>query len=197
MKKRLVLAGCVLLAGCGGPLKVSVYGKSGASFTAPDLCSALVECLNSNETSCFYDRSMQTMANGTTEEFRGDCASRYGTGARGNITTGKYGGIATMQINGNSHPSGQAIALACLVLAAALCATIFVYSRNDNDLKLLAITSAIGLVGTLSGIGGTLLVGVHSASGKDTVTGVPSGSTVQQADSTTITPPEAKLILKS
>ena len=54
--------------GCGGPYKVSVYGKSGAAFTAPSLCAALVQCLNSNETSCFYDRTMMQTASGSTEE---------------------------------------------------------------------------------------------------------------------------------
>ena len=41
--------------------------KIGAAFTAPSLCAALVQCLNSNETSCFYDKSLIQTATGTEE----------------------------------------------------------------------------------------------------------------------------------
>jgi len=44
-----------------------VYGRSGAVFTAPSLCAALVQCMNSNETSCFYDKTLVTTATGTEE----------------------------------------------------------------------------------------------------------------------------------
>ena len=37
---------------------VSVYDRSGAVFTAPSLCAALVACMNSKETSCFYERDV-------------------------------------------------------------------------------------------------------------------------------------------
>jgi hypothetical protein len=70
--RRKLLLGCVLLVtGCGGPYRVSVYGKSGAAFTAPSLCAALVQCLNSNETSCFYDRTIMTTPSGTTTDESG------------------------------------------------------------------------------------------------------------------------------
>ena len=67
MMKKILLGCSLLLAGCGGPYKVSVYGKTGAAFTAPSLCAALVQCLNSNETSCFYDKSLIQTATGTEE----------------------------------------------------------------------------------------------------------------------------------
>jgi len=59
----LMLAFC----GCGGPYMTHVYGRSGAVFTAPSLCAALVQCMNSNETSCFYDKTLVTTATGTEE----------------------------------------------------------------------------------------------------------------------------------
>lgn len=64
-----IIASCIILlmCGCGGVLTTSVYGKSGKAFTAPSLCAALVQCLNSNETSCFYDRNMMQTATGQTE----------------------------------------------------------------------------------------------------------------------------------
>jgi hypothetical protein len=66
--KAMFAFGClVLLVGCGGPYKISVYGKSGATFTAPALCAALVQCLNSKETSCFYDRNLMQTATGQQE----------------------------------------------------------------------------------------------------------------------------------
>jgi hypothetical protein len=37
------------------------------AFTAPSLCAALVQCLNSKETSCFYDRDLMQTATGTQE----------------------------------------------------------------------------------------------------------------------------------
>lgn len=55
------------VAGCGGPYHVAVYGRSGAAFTAPSLCGALVACLNSSETSCFYDRTLMQTATGQTQ----------------------------------------------------------------------------------------------------------------------------------
>lgn len=68
MRKKWLIGLLLLPVGCGGPYKVSVYGKSGTAFTAPSLCAALVQCLNSNETSCFYDKTMMQTASGSTEE---------------------------------------------------------------------------------------------------------------------------------
>lgn len=65
--KWLLFAGVLFVVGCGAPASVSVFGKSGAAFTAPSLCSALVQCLNSKETSCFYDKTLLTTATGTEE----------------------------------------------------------------------------------------------------------------------------------
>lgn len=61
------------IAGCGYHSTVSVYGKSGAVFTAPSLCGALVACINSPETSCFYDRNLIQTTSGTNDPgVRGD-----------------------------------------------------------------------------------------------------------------------------
>jgi hypothetical protein len=67
MNKIFLLGFVLLLAGCGGTYKVSVYGKTGTAFTAPSLCAALVQCLNSSEVSCFYDKTLLTTATGTEE----------------------------------------------------------------------------------------------------------------------------------
>ena len=66
MAKRLIFLGLLFMTACA-PYKVSVYGKSGAAFTAPTLCGALVACLNSKETSCFYDRMLLKDATGATQ----------------------------------------------------------------------------------------------------------------------------------
>jgi hypothetical protein len=59
-----------LAAGCAyHPSPVTVYGRSGTAYTAPTLCAAEVQCLNSKEESCFYDRTtMTTPQTGTQEE---------------------------------------------------------------------------------------------------------------------------------
>lgn len=67
MRTVFMMSFLALLTACGGPYHVSVYGRSGAAFTAPSLCAALVECLNSNEKSCFYDRNLMQTATGATE----------------------------------------------------------------------------------------------------------------------------------
>ena len=66
---RILLLGTLLLAGCAyHPTPAIVYGHSGTPFTAPDLCAALTKCLNSAETSCFYDHTLLVTATGQTEE---------------------------------------------------------------------------------------------------------------------------------
>jgi hypothetical protein len=66
--KRILIPGLGLaLTGCGGSYVAHVYGRSGTTFTAPSLCAALVQCLNSNEASCFYDKTFVTTATGTEE----------------------------------------------------------------------------------------------------------------------------------
>jgi hypothetical protein len=61
----LPILSCAIM-GCG-PYMTHVYGKSGTVFTAPTICAALVQCMNSNETSCFYDKTLLTTATGTEE----------------------------------------------------------------------------------------------------------------------------------
>jgi hypothetical protein len=66
--KRFLLCGLLAgLAGCGGPYMNHVYGATGATFTAPSICAALVQCLKSSETSCYYDKTLLTTATGTEE----------------------------------------------------------------------------------------------------------------------------------
>ena len=56
------------LTGCFGPPKpYSVYGSSGTAYTAPDTCAALTKCLLT-EKSCYYDRTLFRMADGSVQE---------------------------------------------------------------------------------------------------------------------------------
>lgn len=68
MKRLAILIPLLALAGCGSAYKVSVYGRSGAVFTAPSLCAALIECENSPESACYYDRTLYVDANGKLDE---------------------------------------------------------------------------------------------------------------------------------
>lgn len=61
--KRLILlfALCLPVVGCAyHAAPVTVYGRSGAQFTAPSLCAALTKCLNSTEPECYYDATTLT-----------------------------------------------------------------------------------------------------------------------------------------
>jgi hypothetical protein len=67
--KHLSLIALLVLTGCAyHPVPIVVHGHSGADYTAPDLCAALVKCLNSAETSCFYDQTILVPATGSAEE---------------------------------------------------------------------------------------------------------------------------------
>ncbi len=69
MKKLFVLIGLTALlplSACFGPIKVNVYGASGKAYTAPALCAALIACQNSNETACYYDRTLYRDLDGKT-----------------------------------------------------------------------------------------------------------------------------------
>ncbi|HEX4039061.1 MAG TPA: hypothetical protein VHX37_13455 [Acidobacteriaceae bacterium] len=66
--KRLLLAGLLFIAGCSyKPTPISVYGRSGAVYSAPDLCAALTKCMNSSETSCFYNTETIVGLDGRSE----------------------------------------------------------------------------------------------------------------------------------
>lgn len=59
------------LAGCfGKPLPASAYGISGTTYTAPDLCGALVKCKQA-ESACYIDVTTQVQSNGTVVETSG------------------------------------------------------------------------------------------------------------------------------
>lgn len=54
--KKLAFLIALLAAGCaGGPYRVTVYGKSGTPYMAPDLCAALIACQKAHEQSCSYN----------------------------------------------------------------------------------------------------------------------------------------------
>lgn len=63
MKTPLAFVVCMVIGGCAyhAPL-TTVYGRSGASFVAPDLCGALTKCLNSAEVECYYNAEIITNA---------------------------------------------------------------------------------------------------------------------------------------
>lgn len=66
MKGLLILL-VLPVAGCGyKPVPVSVYGKSGATYSAPTLCEALLKCQVS-EPSCYYNTTTVTDAQGNKE----------------------------------------------------------------------------------------------------------------------------------
>lgn len=68
MKKIIYSAIVCLLTGCAyHPTPISVYNKSGKQFTAPSLCAALVQCINSGE-ACYYDSTKVITAVGGVEE---------------------------------------------------------------------------------------------------------------------------------
>lgn len=68
MLKLVWLAPLLLLTACAyAPPKVTVYGGSGASFVAPDLCAAIVQCKKAAESACYYDTTIWTSATGDRE----------------------------------------------------------------------------------------------------------------------------------
>jgi hypothetical protein len=56
------------LAGCAFNPRVTVYGATGKPYIAPDLCAAVIQCKGANETSCYYNATLQTTTSGVTEE---------------------------------------------------------------------------------------------------------------------------------
>lgn len=86
--------------------------------------------------------------------------------------------------------TNQAVAVLAICLAVVITFGAFFLSRADHDLKLMSLQSVLTLGGTLTGIAGTLLVGVQAfrqLSGDDP-SKLPPGSVVQES-STVQTPP--------
>lgn len=85
--------------------------------------------------------------------------------------------------------TNQGVAVTCIVLAVAMTFGAFFLSRSDHDLKLMSLQSVLTLGGTLTGIAGTLLVGVQAY--KSLTSGdLPPGSTASESSVSTIkTPP--------
>lgn len=68
MLKLVMLMPVLLMTACAYvPPKVTVYGGSGATFIAPDLCAAIVQCKKSVESQCYYDTTIWTSASGDKE----------------------------------------------------------------------------------------------------------------------------------
>ena len=55
------------MAGCSyKPTPVAVYGRSGATYSAPTLCEALLKC-QSNEAACLYNSTTVVDMQGRSE----------------------------------------------------------------------------------------------------------------------------------
>jgi len=81
--------------------------------------------------------------------------------------------------------SGQWIALYGFTVAALLSWGVFILSRNDHDMKLLALGAVISTSSTLIGTASTILVGkTNPATGNHDLTSLPGGSIA--TDSTTV-----------
>lgn len=86
-----------------------------------------------------------------------------------------------MDNNQPSHITNQTIAIICILAAVGMCFGAFFLSRSDHDLKLMSLQSVLTLGGTLTGIAGTLLVGV-SAYKQLSAGDLPPGSSVKSAE---------------
>lgn len=72
----MLMLAAVGLAGCAyHPQPITVFGRSGAQFTAPTLCAALIQCQNSSETGCYYNSATvtTTTAAGAVESMTDVC----------------------------------------------------------------------------------------------------------------------------
>lgn len=89
-----------------------------------------------------------------------------------------------------SKITNQTVAIICILSAVAMCFGAFWLSRADHDLKLMSLQSVLTLGGTLTGIAGTLLVGVNAY--KQIATGdLPPGSSVNTSEQSSIKVPPA------
>lgn len=67
MVKRLSICLALLVTGCSyKPVPVTVYGRNGASYSAPSLCEALLKC-KAAESSCYYNSTTIQDPNGSKE----------------------------------------------------------------------------------------------------------------------------------
>lgn len=58
----------ILLTGCAyHPQPVVAFGASGAQFSAPSLCEAVLACAKSGETACYYNSSVLQTATGNVD----------------------------------------------------------------------------------------------------------------------------------
>lgn len=89
--------------------------------------------------------------------------------------------------------TNQGIAFFAIFCAVCMTFGAFWLSRQDHDLKLMALSAVLSTGGTLTGIAGTLLVG-STAYKKLTAEDLPAGSVVK--DTTTVqTPPVDPAVL--
>jgi hypothetical protein len=88
-------------------------------------------------------------------------------------------------------PSGQVIALVCIVVSSWMGFDVFLYSRNDHDMKLLALGAVIGQISALMATASTLLVGKvfdGSMSRLPNAADLPPGAKVSATDSVQSSP---------
>lgn len=67
--KSVACLALLLLTGCAAyhPQPVNVYGASGKPYTAPDLCAAVTQCLQT-EAKCYYNTTVMQTTTGQTEQ---------------------------------------------------------------------------------------------------------------------------------
>jgi hypothetical protein len=87
--------------------------------------------------------------------------------------------------------SGQVISLICIVLSTWMLFDIFLYSRNDHDMKLLALGAVIGQGSALMATASTLLVGKTFEGGSNrlpSAADLPPGAKATATDSVQSSP---------
>ena len=75
----------------------------------------------------------------------------------------------------------------CILISGALVTTIFVYSRFDHDLKLIALTSVVSIASQMMATASTLLVGKSFGTDQSTLIPNPLPDRSKLTQSTTLT----------
>lgn len=80
-----------------------------------------------------------------------------------------------------SRITNQMVAVLAILLASGMTFSAFYLSRFDHDLKLMSLTAVLSVGSTLTGIAGTLLVGV-AAYKQLTAGDLPAGSSLKSSE---------------
>jgi hypothetical protein len=88
-----------------------------------------------------------------------------------------------------SKITNQMVAVLAIVMAAGMTFSAFFLSRFDHDLKLMSLSAVLSLGGTLTGIAGTLLVGV-AAYKQLTAHDLPAGTSLKASEQSEINIPK-------